>query len=398
MTSTSTSSAARPDSRTGWLTVACAFVTMAVAFGVVYNYGSLVEQMRQSLDMDASAAGWVFSVAGFAFLSLGSVTGGISDRYGPRPLMAASALLVAAGLVYASVASDAVDAVIGYTAIGIGVGCVYVPSVANVGRWFERQRARAIGIAVTGIGLGTVLSPILTAVLVDHLGWRQTDRVFAVVALVVLLVCAYLTPRAPRGASAVSAWPVRRLAQDRVFQVLYVSGFLSGLALFVPIVFLSPMAQHIGISPARAAALVGAIGIASTGSRILFGLIADRVGVLFAYKATTVTMWLGFLIWLPARSFGSLLVVALVFGAGYGGIIALGPALLGTYFGVEGLGAASGTMQTGPSVGALLGPPLAGLLAGAGDRYGLAVAAAFVLATLGTIGPLFLRNPDAVSI
>jgi hypothetical protein len=53
---------------------------------------------------------------------------------------------------------------------------------------------------------------------------------------------------------------VRRLVRDRVFRVLYVSGFLQGLALFVPIVFLAPMAQHYGMSAARAAALVGAIG------------------------------------------------------------------------------------------------------------------------------------------
>ena len=167
--------------------------------------------------------------------------------------------------------------------------------------------------------------------------------------------------------------------------MLYVSGFLQGLALFVPIVFLAPMAQHYGMSAARAAALVGAIGIASTGARVVFGLIADRIGVLFAYKAATSTMWLGFLVWLPSRSFGGLLAMAVVFGAGYGGIIALMPALLGTYFGVENLGSASGTMQTSASVGSLLGPPLAGLLIGSTDRYGLALVVAFVVCSLGTL-------------
>jgi predicted MFS family arabinose efflux permease len=265
-----------------------------------------------------------------------------------------------------------------------------------VGRWFERYRARAIGIAVTGIGVGTVLGPVITAVLVDRFGWRQTDRMLAGVALSVLMVCAVVTPRSRREAGAVSAWPVRRLAQDRAFQILYVSGFLQGLALFVPIVFLAPMAQHIGFSPARAAALVGAIGIASTLSRVLFGVIADRVGVLFAYKAATFTLWLGFLVWLPSRSFGGLLVVAVVFGAGYGGIIALMPALLGTYFGVDSLGTASGTMQTSASVGSLLGPPLAGLLLGPTDRYGLTIVVVFVMSTLGTFGQLSLRPPASV--
>src|SRR5262249_38492483 len=65
--------------RTGRLAVAVAFVTLAVAFGAVYNYGSLVGEMRASLGLDASAAGWVFSVSAFAFLSSGSITGGLCD-------------------------------------------------------------------------------------------------------------------------------------------------------------------------------------------------------------------------------------------------------------------------------------------------------------------------------
>jgi MFS family permease len=380
-------------SGTGRLAVVVAFVTLAVAFGAVYNYGSLVGEMRLSLGLDASAAGWVFSVSAFAFLSSGSITGGLSDRYGPRPLLAAGALLVAGGLIFTSVAGDAADAVIGYITVGVGIGCVYVPSVANVGRWFDQHRAQAIGFAVTGIGVGTVLGPIITAALVEQFGWRRTDRVIAVAVFVVLLGCALLVPRSPREGAVVDSWPIRRLARDRVFRVLYVSGFLSGLALYVPIVFLAPMAQHFGISPGRAAVLVSAIGVASTGSRVLFGLMAERIGVLFAYKAAVLTMWLGFLAWLPSRSFGGLLVVAVTFGSGYGGTIALIPALLGAYFGVKSMGTASGTMQTSASIGSLLGPPLAGLLLGSTERYGLTVAVALAVVTAGTLGPLLLRDP-----
>jgi MFS family permease len=155
-------------------------------------------------------------------------------------------------------------------------------------------------------------------------------------------------------------------------------------------VFVAPMAEQGGVTPIRAAALISVIGFASTAARVLFGLVAGRVGVVFAYKATTVTIWASFLIWLPSRSYWVLLVFALVFGAGYGGNIALMPAMLGHYYGVDSLGAVTGVMFTSASIGALFGAPLAGLLIGASGGYLLPTVAAFVVVTVGTVGQILL--------
>jgi MFS family permease len=163
-----------------------------------------------------------------------------------------------------------------------------------------------------------------------------------------------------------------------------------GLALYVPFVFIAAMAEDSGATPLHAAALISVIGLASTGARTLFGLVAGRVGVVVAYKATIVTTWAAFLIWVPSRTYWVLLVFALVFGAGYGGSIALMPAVLGHYYGIDSLGTVTGVMFTSASVGALLGAPLAGLLTGASGGYLLPAAVTFVIATVGTIGQVLL--------
>jgi predicted MFS family arabinose efflux permease len=265
-----------------------------------------------------------------------------------------------------------------------------VPTVANVGGLFVRHRVQAIGIAVTGIGAGTVLGPIVTAALVDAIGWRRTEVWLGVAGMVVLLALAPLMPAAARGRHANAVWTARSLAGDPMFRVLYVSGFAFGLVQYVPFVFIAPMAEQAGATAIRAAALISVIGFASTAARILFGLVAGRVGVVVAYKATIVTTWLAFLVWLPSRSYWVLLVFALIFGAGYGGTIALIPAMLGHYYGVESLGAVTGVMFTSASFGALFGAPLAGLLLGASGGYLLPAVATFVVATLGTVGQVFL--------
>jgi MFS family permease len=374
--------------------VALAFVVLAAAFGVVYNYGSLVDPMSDSLHVSAAGAGSIFSVSAFMFLVLGAATGRLADRFGPRPLLAAGGLLIAAGLALTSTASSITVAIAGYVGVGAGVGCAYVPVVANVGAWFVRHRALAIGITVSGIGVGTVVGPIGTAALVADVGWRRANVYIGVSALLVLLACALVTPVAVRRRRTGSTWPWRRLAADRVFRVLYLSNFATGLALFVPFVFLVPMAERAGVAPLPATALVSVVGLASTVSRLGFGLLASRSGVALAYKLAAVTTWLSFLIWVwPVRSYSVLLAFALIFGAGYGGGIALSPALLGRYYGVENLGTASGALYTSASVGSLFGAPLAGLIIGAGGRYLLMSVAVLAVTSLGTLWQL--RLPEA---
>src|SRR5439155_3482964 len=78
-----------------------------------------------------------------------------------------------------------------------------------------------------------------------------------------------------------------------------------------------------------------------------------------------------------------LLIFALVMGVGYGGFIALSPAVAAELFGVEGLGGTIGLLYTGAGVGALVGPPMAGFLIDATGSYRGAIAAAMGLAVAG---------------
>jgi MFS family permease len=378
------------DSRTGWWAVGITFVALGVAFGFSYNFGSVVAPMRESIGISASQAGWIFSVFPFTFLVLSGVTGRLADRWGPRHMLAAGGLVFAGGLALTAAAGDAATAVAGYLAVGVGVSCVYVPTVANVGALFVRHRVQAIGIAVTGIGAGTILGPIVTAALVDAIGWRRTETWLGVAGAVVLLACAAVMPVAPRGRRLTATWTLRSLVREPMFRLLYGSGFAIGLVLYVPFVFVAPMAEQAGATPVQAAALISVIGFASTAARVLFGLVAGRVGVVAAYKATIITISAAFLIWVPSRSYWVLLVFALVFGTGYGGNIALMPAMLGHYYGAESLGTVTGIVFTSASVGSLLGPPLAGLLLGVSGGYLLPAVVTAAVAALGAAGQVFL--------
>ncbi len=178
--------------------------------------------------------------------------------------------------------------------------------------------------------------------------------------------------------------------RTRDFKFLYLSTLLMSLALFVPFVFLVPFAEDHGIGEVAAAALVGLIGGASIAGRLGIGVVADRVGHLGAFRACYLVIGASFAVWLAGEAYGLLVVFAVVLGVGYGGFIALSPAVIAGLFGTEGLGGLIGLCYTAAAFGGLLGPPVAGLLIDA-TSYRWAIASSMILglaswAVLGLVG------------
>src|SRR5262249_14144662 len=157
------------------------------------------EPMAREFHTGQGVTSIVFAVTAFCFFGLGAVSGPIADRVGPRRVVLVGALAMGAGLAATAVTPAFWVGCASYgLGVGIGTACGYVPMVAAVGGWFERRRSLAIGIAVSGIGVGTLAVPPLAAVLVQTMGWRQTYLVMAVASTLILIACALAAQAAPR--------------------------------------------------------------------------------------------------------------------------------------------------------------------------------------------------------
>jgi len=368
------------DGREGWRNVGAGFASMATVFGVAYSFGAFFGPMAEEFDAGRSATSLVFSITACLYFLLGVVSGPAVDRYGPRPVLLAGAAAMGTGLLLTSL----VDRLwVGYVTYGLGVGigvaCGYVPMVAVVGGWFVRRRSLALGLAVSGIGVGTLVVAPLAAALIDGLGWRITYRIFAGASVVSLVACALVATAPPRSTPVAAPVDVED-ARDPAFAVLYVSGLLVSLALFLVFIFLTPFAEDHGVGRVAAAALVGVVGAASIVGRLLLGGLADRLGSVRTYRTCFLTMSASYLIWLGTTTAPWLLLFAVVFGVSYGGFIALSPAVMADLFGTAAMGRLVGLQYTSAGIGALVGPPLAGLVVDATDSYRYAIAGAMALA------------------
>lgn len=383
------------DSRRGWIMVAAAATAMFTVFGVGYSFGAFFTSITDEFQAGSGATATVFGITIALSFVLGQYTGAISDRVGPKQVLRFGAFMLAAGLLITTIVPNIVLAYIAYgVGVGTAIACGYVPMVAVVGGWFDAQRALALGVAVAGIGLGTLVGSPLAATLISAIGWRAAFVSFAIGGAAILLGASFVIDVGPASAPAPRRRSLRELWGVDEFRILYLSMASTAFGLFVPFVFIAKYAQDRGTEEVASALLVGLIGGASIGGRLALGVLATRVGAARLFRLTFAVMALSQLIWLASGgSYAVLVVFAVIYGTGYGGFIALSPAVAAARFGLADLGGVLGTWYTAAAFGALLGPPFAGELV---DRYGFnaAIVAVMIAIGIGWVLLLGLEQPS----
>ena len=365
---------------------------MFTVFGIAYSFGAFFAPMAKEFHSGAGATAAVFSITAFLYFGLGVLSGWLADRVGARRVVFAGAVVMGGGLLLTSIVPN-IQA--GYLTYGLGVGigttCGYVPMVGAAGGWFQARRGLAIGIAVSGIGLGTLFVPPLAGALIAAHGWRTTYAIFGVASFFVLSACAAVTSRPPDLPPAGSL-SLGQAVRTREFALMYVSALFLSFSLFVFFVHLVPYAEAGGIETVKATALIAVIGAGSFLGRLVLGYAAGRLGSVRTYQGAVLLMAGSYLIWLLEPGYEGLAVFAFLMGFGYGGWVALSPTVAADLFGPEGLAGTVGALYTSAAIGALLGPPAAGFVKDAMGTYRPAIAAAMLLAVLSLLVILPLRK------
>ena len=366
---------------------------MFTVFGIVYSFGAFFGPMAREFHSGAGATALVFSVTAFLYFGLGVVSGGLADRVGPRKVVFAGAVVMGAGLLLTAVVPSIE---LGYVTYGLGVGigtaCGYVPMVGAAGGWFQQRRGLAIGVAVSGIGLGTLFVPPLAATLIAAHGWRTTYAIFGVASFLILTACAAAASR-PATLPPAGSLRLGQAIHTREFALLYASALLFSFSLFIFFVHLVPDAEASGIDVPRATGLIAIIGAGSFLGRIALGWLAGRLGSVRTFQGALAMMSASYVIWLLGAGYEGLVVFAFLMGFGYGGWVALSASVAADLFGPEGLSGTLGALYTSAAIGALIGPPAAGFVKDATGTYRLAIAAAMVLAVASLLAILPLRPP-----
>ncbi|MCC7365190.1 MAG: MFS transporter [Dehalococcoidia bacterium] len=393
----------------GWVIVGAVFLAMFAGFGISYSFSAFFTSLKEEFDASRGAVSLVFSITTLVYCFVGVGAGLLADRIAPRRIVIAGVGLVALGLAATSQAQELWHVYVTYGfVVGLGIGCIYVPAIGTVQRWFVRKRGTASGLAVTGIGAGTLSFPILAAALIDQFGWRDSYLLLAAVVLAVGLPAGLLLERSPaaRGlhpdgdrmpagtvTAAPAGLPLRSILRARDFQLLCWASLAMSFGFMVPFVHLVPYAEDHGIARSTGSVLIGCIGVGSILGRVVTGRAADRVGRRTAMMGSLILIALSLFAWTLATELWSLVAFALAFGAFYGAAVPLNPALAADYFNGRNLGAVIGLITAPGGVGSLLGPLLAGVLYDQSGTYAVGIAMAGGMNVLAAGFILLMRPP-----
>ncbi len=354
------------EARYGWVVVWATFVCLALIFGVSYSFAAFFESFAAEFAAQRADVSWIFGLSGLVYFVLGTLGGILADRFGPRVVCSAGMVLIALGLLATSWAPALWMVYLSYgLLVGLGIAFVYTPSIASVQPWFTRRRGLAGGIASSGVGAGTLLVPVLVAMAIAAMPWREAMRWLALAVLLLGLLAAGLLRRAPASAQpgaggTASGLSLRETLRTPTFRWFYLATVLASPVMFIPFAHLSASARDLGLDDAFAVSLVGVIGVGSLVGRFSIGLLADRLGRAQTLVLMQLSMGLSYLLWAVAGGPVLLVLFALWFGLSYGSIVSLLPAICMDYFGGKAVASVVGALYSGAAVGNLLGPVLAG--------------------------------------
>ena len=390
--------------RASWIVVAAGFILVLILYGAYYSFGVFLKPMLDDLGWSTAITTGATSVYLVVHGALAIAMGHLSDKYGPRWVVAIGTVLIAVGYVLISEISAPwhLYMCLGIL-VGIGMGAAYVPPLATVTKWFVSRRGLALGIVAAGVGVGQIVLPPLLKYAITEFGWRDSFIIVGATTFLVGVPAAFILRNPPDTYTEQSSnafdlpqndWQIRRVLQNPSFWLL--QGIFAALVFGTNMV-MTHLVAHIeynGIDPVPAALTLTLIGISGIFGRIISGAGADRFGnrAMVAICLSLQVIVFCTLIWID--QLWAFYLVGILYGLGYGGTLPLVIKMSSEFFGTSSAGAIFGILLFGASIGGAIGVPLAGYIYDVTDEYSTAFLIATIVITAAFITNLFLKPPQ----
>jgi len=396
----------------GWFVVAASFINYMVVWGGVwYSFSVFYNMFTRDFQWGKGETAGVFSICASIVFLTGPFVGGVLDRYGPRFVLPVGSVILGGSLLLCRQIHSLLDFYL-YYGIGCALGMsflMFTPQTSIILRWFQVRRTTALGIALSGGGVGMICLVPLTQWVTIIRGWQAGYLFLSALVFLLVLPVNFFLVRFPHDDEtkeetglplwskdtpvlearlvtvdpvwAGKVWTLSGAIRTRRFWILSFAG-LTGTALVIQTVFshFVLMATSVGYSAAASSKMLGLAGIMGTAGFVCWGKIADRIGREWSYTLGTICLFSGLLSCFFMKWIGGMLiflVFAVLFGFGYGSRAPLMQSIWADIFQGPCFSSIFGAYQTCLVVG-MVGPWAAGVVVGLLGSYRTVVLALMV--------------------
>jgi len=402
----------------GWWMVAVSGFIMVITAVPVFQASAVWAVALES------QFGWTRTQLGLALSFTrveGSLTGPIAgylvDRMGTRFMVFTGLLVLTVGFFLFSQVQNLWMFYLAYFVMSVGQGQAgWLTVMTLLNHWFVRHRGLAMGLAMVGMGIGTlVLVPVIAWLIdpdADRLGWRRTLEILAVVSLVSAIVLPKVVRNKPEdvgqhpdGVPSVVAASVNEnsgpeveltIGQALRTQAFWCISFGHGLGSMVVLAIMS----HLGLllrDMGYGVQTAGWVIMVQTAVAIVFqffgGWIGDRIPKNVALFIFTAIQGLGVVLLTLGPEMINFYAFAVLFGIGFGGRTPLTTAIRGDYFGRASFGKILGISTVPMNVLLLIAAPMAGFMRDELGDYDMAFLVLAGLNMAGAVLFLIARRP-----
>ena len=379
-----------------------ACLTQFTIVGLLFSVGLFFDVLEEELGWSRTILSFSTSLAFLVMGLLAYFAGRLSDRYGPTVVLGTTGTLYGLGYVLIALVGEPWQIVAVFAIfLGLGLSTHDVVTLSTIARWFKGRRGMMTGVVKVGTATGQMVLPLLTALLMTAVGWRDAALLLGYAAAAILLIVAQLMRSPPQNrmparhaeARAPETVGVRR---SRAFWTLCAIQFV-----FFPSVVTVPLhiAVHgmdLGMTRATAATLLTLIGASSILGRLTVGALVDRIGGKNSYILCFVPLLIGLLSLLVVETPWLLFAAVTVYGFAHGGFFTVVSPTVAEFFGTRAHGATFGGILFFGTLGAAVGPTMAGRVFDVTGSYAYAFTG---LAVMGAIGlALVISLPSRRSV
>ncbi|WWD02979.1 hypothetical protein V865_001022 [Kwoniella europaea PYCC6329] len=354
-----------------WLCVLGAWLTMFATFGYANSFGVFQSYyIIKYPSVSPSDISWVGSVQLFFQFAFGAITGPLYDKGYFYHLMYSGSVLYIICIFMTSLCKEFWETFLSQgLGLGMGIGIILLPSFSIMSQYFNKKRALAMGVAVTGSSIGAIVLPVRLNRLITSHGFEhavQYTGYLLMGCLIIANLC--LKPRLPPKSHPTVKPSPKVIFADLPYCLVVAGFFFVTWGQFFPIYYLQVYGEDHGLPENLTQYTLAILNAASVFGRIIPNHLADRFGSLNMITICSfLTGGMVFTIF-GAGSVGGLIVVAILYGFFSGAYVSLMvPALLAFAKSPSEIGSRTGLGMVIFSLTALTGTPIHGALL---DKYG----------------------------